>query len=163
MATFRIFIADDHEVVRKGLCALLQGEPGWEVCGEASDGRTAAEKVRELKPDVIILDIGMPALNGLEATRQILKDDPRAKVLILTLHDSDQVVREVLNAGARGFLLKSDAARGLVVAVQALRRDKTYFTSKVAAMVLEGYLKGGTKAAAVSLGRDRLTPRGREG
>ena len=148
MAAFRIFIADDHEVVRKGLCALLQAEPGWEVCGEAADGREAAEKIRELKPDVSILDIGMPGLNGLEATRQILKDDPRAKVLILTFHDSDQVVRDVLNAGARGFLLKSDAARDLVVAIEALRRDKTYFTSKVAAMVLEGYLKGGTKAAA---------------
>jgi DNA-binding NarL/FixJ family response regulator len=162
MGVFRIFIADDHEVVRKGLCALLQAEEGWEICGEASDGRTATEKIRELKPDVSILDIGMPGLNGLEATRQIMKDDPRAKVLILTLHDSDQVVREVLNAGARGFLLKSDAARDLVVAVEALRRDKTYFTSKVAAMVLEGYLKGGTHAVAVTLGRDRLTPRERE-
>jgi DNA-binding NarL/FixJ family response regulator len=160
MAAFRIFIADDHEVVRKGLCALLQAEPGWEVCGEAADGREATEKIRELKPDVSILDIGMPGLNGLEATRQILKDDPRAKVLVLTFHDSDQVVRDVLNAGARGFLLKSDAARDLVVAIEALRRDKTYFTSKVAAMVLEGYLKGGTKAVAV--GRDRLTPRERE-
>jgi DNA-binding NarL/FixJ family response regulator len=162
MAAFRIFIADDHEVVRKGLCALLQAEQGWEVCGEAADGREAAEKIRELKPDVCILDIGMPGLNGLEATRQILKDDPRAKVLILTFHDSDQVVRDVLNAGARGFLLKSDAARDLVVAIEALRRDKTFFTSKVAAMVLEGYLKGGTKAAAVGVGRDRLTPRERE-
>ena len=149
MAAFRIFIADDHEVVRKGLCALLQAEPNWEVCGEAADGRDAVEKVRELKPDAIILDIGMPGLNGLEATRQIMKDDPRARVLILTFHDSDQVVRDVLNAGARGFLLKSDAARDLVVAIEALRRDKTYFTSKVAAMVLEGYLKGGTQAAAV--------------
>lgn len=162
MAAFRIFIADDHEVVRKGLCALLQTEQGWEVCGEAADGREAAEKIRELKPDVSILDIGMPGLNGLEATRQILKDDPRAKVLILTFHDSDQVVRDVLNAGARGFLLKSDAARDLVVAIEALLRNKTYFTSKVAAMVLEGYLKGGTKAPAVSVGRDRLTPRERE-
>jgi len=162
MAAFRIFIADDHEVVRKGLCALLQAEPGWEICGEAADGREATEKIRHLKPDVSILDIGMPGLNGLEATRQIMKEEPRAKVLILTCHDSDQVVRDVLNAGARGFLLKSDAARDLVVAVEALRRDKTYFTSKVAAMVLEGYLKGGTKAAAISLGRDRLTPRERE-
>jgi len=161
MATVRIFVADDHEVVRKGLSVLL-AEAGWEICGEAADGREATEKVRELKPDVIILDIGMPGLNGLEATRQIMRDDPRARVLILTLHDSDQVVREVLNAGARGFLLKSDAARDLVVAVDAVRRDKTYFTSKVAAMVLEGYLKGGSQAVAASIGRDRLTPRERE-
>src|ERR1700745_2181829 len=162
MATFRIFIADDHEVVRKGLCALLEAQPDWEVCGEAADGREAVEKAHELKPDVVILDIGMPSLNGLEATRQILKTNPHAKVLILTLHDSDQVVREVLNAGARGFLLKSDAARDLVVAVEAVRRDKNYFTSKVSAMVLEGYLKGGTQAVAAAVGRERLTPRERE-
>src|SRR5437899_1406438 len=105
----------------------------------------------------------MPSLNGLEATRQILRLNPQTKVLILTLHDSDQVVREVLNAGARGFLLKSDAARDLVAAVEALRRDKTYFTSKVAAMVLEGYLKNGTPSAApVPPSRSRLTPRERE-
>jgi DNA-binding NarL/FixJ family response regulator len=161
---FRILVADDHEVVRRGLCALLQGQPDWEVCGEAGDGREALEKTQKLKPDVVILDIGMPSLNGLEATRQILKTMPHTKVLILTLHDSDQVVREVLNAGARGFLLKSDAARDLVAAVEALRRDKTYFTSKVAAMVLEGYLKNGTPGAqpAAPQTRNRLTPRERE-
>ena len=162
MAAFRILVADDHEVVRKGLVALLQQQSNWEVCGEAADGREAVEKTRELKPDVVILDIGMPSLNGLEATRQILKLDPQAKVLILTLHDSDQVVRDVLNAGARGFLLKSDAARDLVAAVEALRRDKTYFTSKVAAMVLEGYLRGGAGPAPATIGRNRLTPRERE-
>src|SRR3954453_20868052 len=161
MGTFRILIADDHEVVRKGLMALLQSQHDWQVWGEAGDGREAVDKAQQLKPDVVILDIGMPGLNGLEATRQILKSNPQARVLILTLHDSDQVVRDVLNAGARGFLLKSDAARDLVVAVEALRRDKTYFTSKVAAMVLDGYLKGGPQAAA-TLGRDRLTPRERE-
>jgi DNA-binding NarL/FixJ family response regulator len=162
MAAFRILVADDHEVVRKGLVSLLQAQPEWQVCGEAGDGREAVEKALQLKPDVVILDIGMPSLNGLEATRQILKANPQARVLILTLHDSDQVVREVLNAGARGFLLKSDAARDLVAAVEALRHDKTYFTSKVAAMVLEGYLKGGTPGAAVTPGRNRLTPRERE-
>ncbi len=161
---FRILVADDHEVVRRGLCALLQAQPDWEVCGEAADGREALEKTQKLKPDVVILDIGMPSLNGLEATRQILKAMPHTKVLILTLHDSDQVVREVLNAGARGFLLKSDAARDLVAAVEALRRDKTYFTSKVAAMVLEGYLKNATPGAqtAPPQTRNRLTPRERE-
>jgi len=160
---FQILVADDHEVVRRGLCALLQAQPDWEICGEAADGRDALEKTQKLRPDVVILDIGMPSLNGLEATRQILKSNPQTRVLILTLHDSDQVVREVLNAGARGFLLKSDAARDLVAAVEALRRDKTYFTSKVAAMVLEGYLKQGTPGAQpVAPTRSRLTPRERE-
>src|SRR2546429_280150 len=138
--SFRILVADDHEVVRRGLCALLQAQPALEICGEANDGREALEKAQKLKPDVVILDIGMPSLNGLEATRQILKSNPQTKVLILTLHDSDQVVREVLNAGARGFLLKSDAARDLVAAVGALRRGKNYFSSQVAALVLQGYL-----------------------
>src|SRR6266850_3284336 len=138
---FRILVADDHEVVRRGLCALLRNQPDWEVCGEAKDGRDAVEKVLMLKPEVVILDIGMPNLNGLEATRQILKANPQVKVLILTLHDSDSVVQEVLDAGARGFLLKTDAARDLVAAVEALRRNKIYFTPKVAAMVLDGYLR----------------------
>lgn len=159
---FRILVADDHEVVRRGLCALLRNQPEWEVCGEASDGREAVEKVLTLKPEVVILDIGMPNLNGLEATRQILKANAHVKVLILTLHDSDQVVQEVLNAGARGFLLKTDAARDLVAAVEALRRGKTYFTPKVAAMVLDGYLQRENGTAPESPARSRLTPRERE-
>jgi DNA-binding NarL/FixJ family response regulator len=160
----RILLADDHEIVRRGLCALLRAQPEWEVCGEASNGREAVDKALKLKPEIVILDIGMPSLNGLEATRQIVKANPQIKVLILTLHDSDQVVQEVLNAGARGFLLKSDAARDLVAAVEALRKDKIYFTPKVASMVLEGYLKrdgnGGFSAEPPS--RNRLTPRERE-
>jgi DNA-binding NarL/FixJ family response regulator len=120
------------------------------------------EKVLTLKPDVVILDIGMPNLNGLEATRQILKTNPRIKVLVLTLHDSDQVVQEVLNAGARGFLLKTDAARDLVAAVEALRRGKTYFTPKVAAMVLDGYLRRENGTAPGQPARSRLTARERE-
>ena len=159
---FRILVADDHEVVRRGLCALLQSRPEWEVCGEAADGREAVEKSQSLKPDAVIIDIGMPTLNGLEATRQILKANPHIRVLVLTLHDSDQMIREVLDAGARGFLLKSDAARDLISAVQALRRDNTYFTSRVAEMVLEGYLKPLTKAIPLAPLRNRLTPRERE-
>lgn len=162
MAVFRILVADDHEVVRKGLVALLHAQPDWQVCGEAAEGRDAVEKAFQLKPDVVILDIGMPNLNGLEATRQILKTNPQARVLILTLHDSDQVVREVLNAGARGFLLKSDAGRDLVAAVDALRHDKTYFTSKIASMVLEGFLKAAKPGSIPTPGRSRLTPRERE-
>src|SRR5215471_15419991 len=161
--SFRILVADDHEVVRRGLSALLRAQPEWDVCGEAANGREAVEKALQLKPDVVILDVGMPLLNGLEATRQILKANPQIKILVLTLHDSDQVVQEVLNAGARGFLLKSDAARDLVAAVEALRRDKIYFTPKVASMVLNGYLRrDGTPASPETRGRSRLTPRERE-
>jgi DNA-binding NarL/FixJ family response regulator len=159
----KILVADDHEIVRHGLCALLRGQPDWEICGEASDGREAVEKALALSPDVMVLDIGMPNLNGLEATRQILKANPHARILILTLHDSDQLVQEVLDAGARGFLLKSDAARDLVAAVEAVRRDKIYFTPKVSSMVLNGYLRRtDTKAHAETPTRSRLTPRERE-
>jgi DNA-binding NarL/FixJ family response regulator len=159
---FRILIADDHEVVRRGLSALLRSQPEWEICAEAADGREAVDKVLSMKPDVVILDIGMPNLNGLEATRQILKANPEVRILILTLHDSDQVVQEVLNAGARGFLLKTDAARELVAAVDALRRGKIYFTPKVAAMVLDGFLERETAPAQQVPSRHRLTPRERE-
>jgi DNA-binding NarL/FixJ family response regulator len=161
MSALRILVADDHEVVRRGLRALLEARPGWQVCGEAIDGRDVIKKVTELKPDVTVLDIAMPNLNGLEATRQLLKMDPETKVLILTLHDSEQVIRDVLTAGARGFLLKSDAARDLVSAVEALGQGKTYFTSKVAAMVLNGFLKGGP-GGVLNTTSSPLTPRERE-
>jgi DNA-binding NarL/FixJ family response regulator len=162
-AGFRILIADDHEVVRQGLRALLQGHAGWEICGEAQDGRDAVDKAAQLKPDMVILDIGMPNLNGLDAARQILRADPQTKVLVLTIDESEQVMREVLGTGARGFLLKSDAARDLVAAVDALEHHRTFFTSKVAEMVLNGYVNG-NKSAAPPPGppRDRLTPRERE-
>ncbi len=162
MTPVRILVTDDHEVVRRGLRALLEAQPGWEVCGEAGDGREAINKAKQLKPDIVILDISMPGLNGLDAARQILKGVPSAKVLILTMHESEQMVREVLDAGARGYLLKSDAGRDLVAAVDALRRHKTFFTSRVAEMVLHGYLKGGAAAPEKKPSRDRLTPRERE-
>jgi DNA-binding NarL/FixJ family response regulator len=159
MAQGRILVADDHEVVRKGLCALLQSH-GWEICGEAIDGRQAVDKSRELKPDIVILDIGMPNLNGLDATRQILRNNPDQRVLILTITDTDQVVRDVLQAGARGFVLKSDAARDLVAAVEAILQHRTFFTPRVGQMVLEAYLKGGDTRAEAAL--PTLTPRERE-
>ena len=158
----RLLLADDHEIVRKGLRALLEAEPGWEVVAEAVDGRDAIEKTKQMKPDVAILDIGMPSLNGLEAARQIVTSGLQTKVLILTVHDADPVIKQVLEAGARGYLLKSDAARDLVTAVDALRRNKTFFTPKVAQMVLEGYLGKDTKDASAEGDCLRLTGRQRE-
>jgi DNA-binding NarL/FixJ family response regulator len=159
VAAFRILVADDHEVVRKGLVAILKQKSEWQVCGEACNGREAVEQAAQLMPDVVVMDISMPGLNGLEATDQIVRANPSTKVLVLTLHDSDDLIRDVLNAGARGFLLKSDSVCELEAAIEALLRNKTYFTSKVSAMVLEGYLRGGTPFAA---NRNPLTPRERE-
>jgi DNA-binding NarL/FixJ family response regulator len=138
----RILVADDHEIVRRGLVSLIKSKPNWEVCGEAIDGRQAVEKAAELKPDIVILDIGMPSLNGFEATRQIVHNNPRVKVLVLTVTEADEVARAVLDAGARGFIFKSDAARDLVAAVEALECGRTFFTSRVAEMVLGGYFAG---------------------
>lgn len=160
MNSLRILIADDHEVARKGIRALLETHPGWDVCGEAANGREAVTSADRLKPDVVLLDIGMPGLNGLDAARQIVAAAPQTRVLILTMHDSDQVVREGLAAGALGFLLKSDAGRDLVSAVEALQHRRTFFTTKVAQLVLEGYLHPGTGNERSC--RSTLTPRERE-
>jgi len=139
----RILLADDHEIVRRGLRALLERHEGWEVCGEASDGRQAFELAKQLKPDYVIVDIGMPNLNGLATTRLMLQHDPSFKIIVLTITDSDQVIREALNAGARGFVLKSDAARDLISAIEALQNKRMFFTPRVNDLVLAGFLEKG--------------------
>jgi DNA-binding NarL/FixJ family response regulator len=136
----RILIADDHEVARGGVRALIQSHPGWEVCAEAGDGREAVELAAATNPDLVLLDIGMPNLNGLEAARQILAANPEIAILILSMHDSDNTIREVLRAGARGYVLKSDAGKDLVSAIDALQHQSTFFTTRVSQMVLDGYL-----------------------
>src|SRR5712675_502014 len=159
----RILIADDHEVVRRGLCMLLQTHEGWEVCGEAKDGREAVEKAKQVRPDVVILDVGMPNLNGLAATRQLLQQNPQQKVIVLTITDSDQVIREALDAGARGFVLKSDAARDLISAVDALQHKRMFFTPRVNDLVMAGFLdKGHTIARNEPPDLPILTARERE-
>ena len=162
----RILIADDHELARRGIRALLENHPGWEVCAEAKDGRDAVELAVTAKPHLVLLDIGMPNLNGLEAARQILAATPGIAILILTMHDSDNVVREVLRAGARGYVLKSDAGRDLVAAVEALQKQRTFFTTRVSQMVLDGFLERERRDSSgevqVDYSGDQLTSRERE-
>lgn len=162
MAALRLLLADDHEIVRKGLRSILEVQRDCEIVGEAADGRQAVAFTKELSPDIVILDISMPLLNGLEVTRQILKIRPRTKVLILTMHESDPLIHDVLDAGARGYVLKTDAGRDLLTAVESLGRNKTFFTSRVAQMVLDGFLKVESHANEPDRGVIRLTPRQRE-
>ena len=157
----RIFIADDHEVVRKGLRALLE-ESGQVVCGEAGNGRDAVAGVLELQPEVVVMDLAMPELNGLEATRQILKNAPRTAVLILSAQESEDLIRQILAAGARGFVLKTDAARDLVTAVEGLGQGRPFFSARVADVVLRGYLHGSTPPEEPTLPSAALTSRERE-
>ncbi len=162
MKSLRILLVDDHEVVRQGMRALLVARPEWEVCAEAADGREAVELAKQKNPDVVVMDISMPELNGLEATRQILKALPGTEVLILTLHESEQLVRRVVESGARGYVLKSDAGRNLVEGVAALSRHKGFFSSKVATVVVESCLQRGKTTGRTHRSRDLLTPRERE-
>lgn len=161
MTVLRILIADDHSVVRAGLRTLLESRSGWTVCAEASDGRDALEKAAKLKPDVAILDIGMPLLNGVDATRRIRLCSPRTEILILTMHESDDLVQQVVEAGAHGYILKDDADRVLLAAVEALRLRKPYFSTRVSSALdseeFSAPIPDGAKPP-----RSRLTPRERE-
>jgi len=162
MKTVRILLADDHDVVREGLKTLLAARADFQVCGEAATGREAVAQARALKPHVVVLDFSMPELNGLEATRQIRKALPGAEVLILTMHDSETLAREVLAAGARGFLLKTHAKLQLVAAVDALAQHRPFFTGNLSALVLDAFLHPGQHPAKTGGPADRLTPRERE-
>jgi len=162
LAQIRIIIADDHEIMRKGLRSLLETRPEWQVIAEASTGREAVEKAKDLMPNVAVLDIGMPELNGLEATRHIVRESPQTQVLILTMHESEQMVRDVLDAGARGYVLKSDAARDLVNAVDALSQHRTFFSSRISDILLQAYLHGPERPIQPQPARGRLTARERE-
>jgi DNA-binding NarL/FixJ family response regulator len=158
----RIVVADDHELVRRGIRDLLQVQRGWRVVGEAAGGRDAIAVVKKLKPHIAILDITMPDMDGLEATRQICKAAAETRVLILTMHESDQMVRRVLEAGARGYVLKSDMAVHLVQAVKDLVNGKISLTPKVSELVLNGFLKGKSGSKSQEQAEARPTLRERE-
>ena len=157
MTALRILIADDHSVVRAGLRTLIESRSGWEVCAEASDGREAAEKASKLKPHVAVLDISMPLLNGVEATRQIRLSSPGTEILILTMHESDELAQQVVQAGARGYILKDDADRILLAAIDAVRLHKPYFSKRVSSPP-----DADPSSPSSGSSRSRLTPRERE-
>ena len=158
----RILLADDHEIVRRGLRDLLEAHPDWEVCAEAENGREAVDRARESRPDVAVLDLSLPELNGLEATRRIRRDSPNTEVLVFTVHDSEELVFEALSVGARGYVLKSDGASHLIDAVQALALHRPFFNPDVMKTIVEGYVRERTEPNSVQGQANELTRRERE-
>jgi len=159
MTSLHIIIVDDHAIVRRGVRVLLESQAGWEVTGEAATGREAVDLAKRLRPDVVVMDVSLPELNGLDATRQILKDAPRTEVLVLTMHHSEELARNILQAGARGYVLKSDADQSLIAAVESLRQHKPFLTSTVTEFVLDDYLHRNEEGSASPTA---VTPRERE-
>jgi DNA-binding NarL/FixJ family response regulator len=136
----RILIADDHEIVRKGVRDVIEGHPGWQVCAEASDGQQALELALKEKPDIAVLDVTLPILNGIAVTQRLRKDQPHIRVLLFTMHDDDDTVSRGLAAGARGYVLKSDSESHLEAAISALGANRPYFSSPVSELLLDAAL-----------------------
>jgi len=157
----RIFIAEDHAILRDGLRAMLTSLPGYEIVGEAEDGREAIRGVERGKPDLVILDLSMPKMNGIEALKEIKKASPETKVLVLTIHSSDEYVLPVLKAGAAGYMLKYDTQAELMTAIKSILNGKQYLSPGVSKQVIEGYLEGGTTLKSKSAW-ETLTRRERE-
>lgn len=156
----RILLADDHTILRNGIRAILEDEPGMEVVGEAEDGRTAVSLATQLKPDIVIMDIAMPLLNGLEATRQIRRTCPGVKVIILSMHDNEEYIVQVLESGAMGYILKDAAARELIQALRTVHRGEAVLSPAITRIVIEDYLRwGGIRQTEDA---EELSPRERE-
>ncbi|HYP59492.1 MAG TPA: response regulator transcription factor [Thermomicrobiales bacterium] len=158
----RILLADDHEIVRRGLREVLETHPDWEVCAEAENGREAVERAREHRPDVAVLDLSLPELNGLEVTRRIRRESPNTEVLVFTVHDSEELVFEALSVGARGYVLKSDGASNLIDAVEALSIHRPFFNPEVMQTIVQGYVRDRGESPAGQSAANELTPRERQ-
>ncbi|PWH19423.1 MAG: DNA-binding response regulator [Anaerolineae bacterium] len=156
----RILLADDHTILRDGIRSLIEDEPDMEVIGEAEDGITAVKLADSLRPDVILIDLAMPLLNGLEATRQIRKNQPRAKILILTMHENEEYIRQVLAAGAMGYILKDAAARELLSAIRSVHKGEVVLSPAITRLIVTDYLRWGDLSAQDST--DGLTDRERQ-
>ena len=159
MKKLRILIADDHGLVRRGARGVLNSRHGWRVVGEAANGREAVEKTIKLKPDVAIIDISMPELEGVEVVRQVREAAPETKVLVLTMHESDQMVQRALDAGAHGYILKSDLTECLAKAVKAVAEGKRFLTPRISEIVLEGFLNKRSRHQRGDRADTRTTPR----
>jgi len=160
MSKIRVLLADDHTILRHGIRALLEEESDMVVIGEAEDGRAAVKLTADLQPDVVLMDIAMPLLNGLEATRQILRGCPQSKVLVLTMHDNEEYIRHVLAAGALGYVLKYAAASELLGAIRAVHRGEAVLSPAITHLVIEDYLRWANIQHAQT--PNCLTPRERE-
>jgi DNA-binding NarL/FixJ family response regulator len=160
--TIRILIADDHDVMREGTRAVIERQSGWEVCGIAATGREAVEQALAVEPDIVVMDMSMPELNGLDAARQIKRRLPKTEILIFTAHQTDELIREVFEAGVKSFIFKSEAHHFLVEAIQSLSQHKPFFTDKVGEILFAEILdRSGAKSETVQTTK-RLTPRERE-
>ena len=162
MKPLQILVVDDHDLVRRGVKTILLAHEDWEVCGEANTGQDAIMKAQELKPDIVVLDIGMPDLNGLEVARRIRAASANTEILILSVHQSDQLVREIVKAGANGFIVKSDSDRDLVTAVESLANHKPFFNSQVSRVIFGPFNSDGPINKVPASIRERLTARERE-
>jgi DNA-binding NarL/FixJ family response regulator len=160
MNDLRIVVADDHELIRRGIRQLLASRPGWKVVAEASNGRDAVRYTQQFSPNLVILDLSMPEITGLQAAQEIARLESTTEVILLTMHDSEEIIREALKSGIRGFVLKSDADRDLVDAVETVAKHRQFFTSRVADLVLNGFLA--TKACSHASDNAQLTLRERE-
>ncbi len=162
MKKIRILLVEDHTIVRKGLCSLLDSDPGIEVIGESENGIDALKKAEELQPDIIVMDIAMPGLNGLEATKQIKKRFPKIKILVLTMHENEEYILQTLQAGALGYLIKKAAPKDLILAIHTIFRGNFFLSPSISKTVIDEYLRLSEMMPKADKSKRNLTKREEE-